>query len=66
VNEISDRHVEIVRQKLLERSKVGIKKYGVTTDNANLSLQAWLQHLQEELLDASVYVESILNKRVKE
>jgi len=41
---------------------VGIKKYGVTTAQANLTYRQWLRHLQEELLDASVYIEALLNK----
>ncbi len=61
-----DRHVEIVRDKLLKRSEVGFKKYGTTTERDDISFEGWLQHLQEELLDATVYIESILNKRVKE
>lgn len=59
-----DQNVEAVRQKLLDRSQVGIVKYGCTTDREDLSLIDWLTHLQEELMDASVYLEAaIKNER---
>ena len=54
-----DRNVEACRQALLERSQRGIAKYGVTTCRNPLSLHQWLQHLQEELLDAAVYIEQL-------
>lgn len=53
-----DGNVEAIRQALLERSIVGFQKYGVTTERGDLSLGDWLQHLQEELLDAAVYVQA--------
>lgn len=56
-----DKNVESVRQKLLDRSQVGIVKYGCTTDRDDLSLIDWLTHLQEELMDASVYLEAAIN-----
>lgn len=55
-----DRNVEGVRQKLLDRSNAGIEKYGVTTERDDLHLYAWLNHLQEELMDACVYIERTL------
>lgn len=54
-----DANVEAVRKKLRQRSEVGISKYGVTTADSNLNVLDWLQHLQEELLDAVVYVETL-------
>lgn len=60
-----DTNVEGVRKKLLDRSKVGLAKYGVTTDREDLDLVAWLTHLQEELMDASVYIQATL-KRIKD
>lgn len=55
-----DVNVERVRAKLLLRSQVGLKKYGVTTERTDLDLIAWAQHLQEELLDAAVYTERLM------
>lgn len=49
---------------LLDRSIVGLNKYGVTTLRDDLMVLDWLQHLQEELCDAAVYVEA-LKRRMK-
>ena len=56
-----DINVERVRAKLLLRSQVGLKKYGATTERTDLDVLAWARHLQEELLDAAVYVERIMD-----
>jgi hypothetical protein len=58
---MTDANVERVRQKLLGRSRVGISKYGVTTERTDLSMLNWLVHLQEELMDACVYLEAYIN-----
>ena len=50
---------DAVAKKLLLRAKVGEKKYGTTMEREDLSLSEWLNHLQEELLDAAVYVEKL-------
>lgn len=54
-----DANVEAVRAALLARSQVGLEKYGVTTERTDLSPAQWLQHLQEELMDAAVYIEAL-------
>ena len=51
--------IEKVVDKLVSRSDVGYEKYGVTLDEDVKDIQKWLQHLQEELLDASNYVEKL-------
>jgi hypothetical protein len=56
-----DANVEKNRQLLLERSIVGLQKYGVTTERDDLSLDQWLQHLLEELLDAANYIQAAKN-----
>ncbi len=62
-NEASpDANVEAVRKKLLCRSQVGVIKYGTTTERGDLSPTDWLTHLQEELLDAAVYIEAALHR----
>ena len=53
-----DKIVENVRQKLLERSQVGIKKYNTTLDENNHD--NYLNHLQQELMDAANYIEKLL------
>jgi hypothetical protein len=56
-----DQNVERNRQLLLDRSVAGLKKYGVTTERDDLTLNEWLQHLLEELLDAANYVQAAMN-----
>lgn len=51
---------EAVAKKLLDRAEVGKNKYGVTMEREDLSTQEWLVHLQEELMDATVYVEKLI------
>jgi hypothetical protein len=50
---------EQVIAKIRERAEVGLNKYGVTMDREDLKLTDWLTHLQEELMDAAVYVEKL-------
>lgn len=54
-----DRNVQGVINQLESRCEMGYKKYGVTTERNDLDLLQWLQHLQEELMDACVYIERI-------
>lgn len=51
-----DKTVGEVRSDLLERSKRGIDKYGVTLDREDLDLKDWLQHAYEETLDKALYL----------
>jgi len=57
--EFRDPIIEKVCDQLVSRSNVGYKKYGITLDGDVPDLQKWLQHLQEELLDAANYVEKL-------
>jgi hypothetical protein len=57
-----DPNVETVKELLTERSRIGFKKYGTLTNRGDLSTLEWLQHLQEELMDASVYIEVLKGK----
>jgi hypothetical protein len=59
---IEDSNVQAVRQMLQDRMVAGYNKYGVTTERTDIDLLGWLQHLQEELLDASVYIERLKNE----
>jgi hypothetical protein len=56
--ENQDKIVEQVRAKLLDRSQVGLKKYGTTIyDNTD---ENYVRHLQDELLDGANYCEQIM------
>ena len=57
-----DRNVKNVIVQLRSREEQGMRKYGVNTERKDLSTLEWLQHLQEELMDASVYIEKIKNE----
>ena len=54
-----DSIVDAVVKSYKQRSKVGIKKYNKTMDRNDLSPLEWLQHLQEELMDATLYLEKL-------
>jgi hypothetical protein len=56
---MKDTIVESVINQFKDRSKVGIAKYGVTLDREDLSTLEWIQHLQEELMDAVCYIERL-------
>ncbi len=61
-----DANVELIREALLQRSITGLAKYGVTTaERTDIDFLGWLQHLQEELLDAAVYVERLKQEYAK-
>jgi len=51
-----------VLKKFNDRSLIGINKYNTTLDDNKLELKEWLQHLQEELMDACNYIEKIINE----
>ena len=51
-----------VCDKILQRADVGKRKYGVTMERKDLSTIEWLVHLQEELMDAAVYVERLIKE----
>ncbi len=54
-----DKNVEKVITQLRAREEQGMSKYGVNTEQKDLNIIEWLQHLQEELMDASVYIEKL-------
>ena len=54
-----DKNVEMVIKQLRDREEEGMRKYGVNTERKDLNTLEWLQHLQEELMDASVYIEKL-------
>jgi len=63
---MEDKIVNRVIEGYQQRSKVGIDKYGTTLERNDLSRLDWLQHLQEELMDATLYIEALKNKTTPE
>ena len=59
---VKDFIVESVIDQFKDRSNVGIKKYGVTLDREDLTMLEWLIHLQQELMDATLYIEKLKSK----
>ncbi len=55
----TDSIVESVIAKFKQRSEVGINKYGKTLDRTDLNYKDWLNHIQEELMDAILYCERL-------
>jgi len=49
---------EVIKQ-IRKRAEIGESKYGATLERKDLNLFEWLQHLQEELMDAACYVEKL-------
>jgi hypothetical protein len=54
-----DKYVQAVKEKFEQRSQTGIKKYNTTLEREDLNFIDWLNHLQEELMDATLYVERL-------
>jgi len=54
---VKDPIIKRVIKKIIGRSKTGFKKYGVTLQDDPADLDTWLNHLQEELMDAVNYIE---------
>ena len=57
---MKDKIVEQVVDKFQKRSAVGISKYGTTLENNNKD--NYLVHLQEELMDATLYIQKLLDQ----
>ena len=55
----TDSIVNTVVQRFIQRSEFGQKKYGVTLDRTDLKTHDWIQHMQEELMDAILYLEKL-------
>lgn len=60
-----DRYKDVIVEKVIsimrERSKDGIAKYGTTLQDSPDGFYSWLNHLQEELMDAILYIEKMKN-----
>lgn len=56
-----DSIVDQVVSKFYSRSKVGIKKYGTTLEENNND--DFLNHLQEELMDAILYLQKLKQQK---
>ena len=57
--ELEDKAVQGVVNKILERSEVGLKKYGTNLNREDLTQLDWINHAQEEAMDLCLYLEKI-------
>jgi hypothetical protein len=55
----TDSVVSSVVQSFLQRAEFGLKKYGKTMDRDDLTVLQWIQHAQEEHMDAILYLEKL-------
>jgi len=55
-----------VCKKIQDRKKEGIKKYGKTMERDDLTELEWLNHYQQELMDAANYVEKLIQLKEQE
>ena len=53
---------EEIIQKIQARAEAGKQKYATTMARKDLTFKQWVQHLQEELLDAAIYAEKLLDE----
>tara|TARA_R110000868_G_scaffold37447_3_gene132414 strand:+ start:788 stop:1117 length:330 start_codon:yes stop_codon:yes gene_type:complete len=51
--------VQSVVNKFVDRSDVGFSKYGKTMRDDQSDVFVWLNHLQEELMDATLYLQRL-------
>ncbi len=54
-----DSVVTAVIQKFQQRAEFGQKKYGTNLDRTDLGVLDWIQHAQEEHMDAILYLEKL-------
>lgn len=59
----TDKIVEDVISKYKQRSEKGIQKYNTTLQDNPDGFYAFLNHLQEELMDATLYIEKLKQQK---
>ena len=57
--ESTDSIVFSIVSQFVKRSEIGKSKYGTTLDRTDLSVLEWIQHAQEEHMDAILYLEKL-------
>ena len=61
MSKIEDR----VCEKIQGRAKLGLSKYGISLEKReDLDFIEWMIHLQEELMDATVYIEKVIDSDI--
>lgn len=57
-----DKIVKDVQKKYTDRSHKGIETYGTTLEDSSEDMRAFLVHLQEELMDSTLYLEKLIKQ----
>jgi hypothetical protein len=57
--EINDSIVRSIVSQFIERSNVGIQKYGKTLDRNDLTTLEWIEHAKQEAMDFILYLEKL-------
>ena len=60
-----DSIVSTIISKFQDRALMGKKKYGTDLDRTDLSVFDWIQHAQEEHMDAILYLEKLKRELCK-
>lgn len=60
-----DSIVTTITQRFIDRAKFGFNKYGTDLDRTDLSTSEWIKHMQDELHDAYLYSEKLLQNERK-
>lgn len=61
-----DSIVSAVVSAFQKRAEIGQLKYGTTLDRTDLNFLQWVQHAQEELMDAILYLEKMKQVKLSE
>lgn len=64
-NKNLDSVVIAIISKFVERAEMGKKKYGTDLDRDDLKVLDWIQHYQEEHMDAILYLEKLKRELCK-
>ncbi len=54
-----DSIVQTIVEKFVNRAKMGEKKYGVTLDRVDLSIEDFIEHALQEHMDAILYLQKV-------
>ncbi len=54
-----DSIVSSVIEKYKDRANLGQTKYGTNLDRTDLNAKDWIEYLQQELMDATLYLEKL-------
>lgn len=65
IQHTSDSIVNTVIDSFIKRSNLGLQKYGTTLDRDDLNVLDWIQHAQEEHMDAILYLEKLKQEVIK-